>query len=102
MHPIDNDRMIAYSKRSETEANMILVVVNLDPQFTQAGWVELPLQDLDIDQDHPFQVHDLITGARYLWSGHRNFVQLNPHVVPAHVFRIRRRIRTERDFEYFL
>jgi starch synthase (maltosyl-transferring) len=37
-----------------------------------------------------------------LWHGARNFVQLDPSHVPAHVFRLRRRVRTERDFDYFL
>ena len=50
----------------------------------------------------PFQVHDLLTGARYLWQGARNYVRLDPAAAPAHMFRVRRRVRTERDFEYFL
>jgi starch synthase (maltosyl-transferring) len=36
-------------------------------------------------------VHDLLSDARYTWQGGRNFVQLDPNVVPAHVFRLRRR-----------
>ena len=51
---------------------------------------------------HPFQVHDLLTDARYLWSGPRNFVLLDPMRVPAHIFRLRHRVRTEQDFDYFL
>jgi starch synthase (maltosyl-transferring) len=47
-------------------------------------------------------VHELLSGARYTWRGAKNYVQLNPHVVPAHIFRIRRKVRSERDFEYFL
>ena len=50
----------------------------------------------------PYQVHDLLSGARYLWHGARNFVQLDPATTPAHIFRLRRRVRTERDFDYFL
>ena len=49
-----------------------------------------------------YQVHDLLSDSRYLWHGPRNFVELNPSVVPAHIFRLRRRVRTERDFEYYL
>ena len=30
------------------------------------------------------------TNARYVWRGERNYVSLDPHVCPAHVFRIRR------------
>ena len=49
-----------------------------------------------------FQVHDLLTGARYFWQGSRHYIELDPAVTPAHIFRVRRRVRTERDFDYFL
>jgi starch synthase (maltosyl-transferring) len=29
-------------------------------------------------------------------------VELNPQIVPAHIFVVRRKVRTERDFDYFL
>src|SRR5439155_1001532 len=48
-----------------------------------------------------FQAHDLLSDARYLWLGARNYVELNPQISPAHLFRLRRRQRTERDFDYF-
>jgi starch synthase (maltosyl-transferring) len=47
-------------------------------------------------------VHDLLADSRYVWNGSRNYVELNPEQGPAHVFRLRRRIRTEHDFDYFL
>src|SRR3989440_614178 len=47
-------------------------------------------------------LRELITGARYLWNGPRNFVEINPHSMPGQVFRFRRRVRSEHDFEYFL
>ena len=47
-------------------------------------------------------MHDLLGGARYEWHGARNYVELDPFVVPAHIFRVRRRVRTEHDFDYFL
>jgi starch synthase (maltosyl-transferring) len=100
-HRVDNDRIIAYTKTSEDGTNVILTVVNLDPHVTQSGWVELPLKELGIDPAQPFQVHDLLGEGRYLWQGPRNYVELNPHVLPAHIFRVRRRIRTEADFEYY-
>jgi starch synthase (maltosyl-transferring) len=101
-HPVDNEYLICYSKQTEDASNMILVVVNLDPHHTQSGWVELPEDILAESQAAPYQVHDLLSDGRYLWHGRRNFVELTPHVVPAHIFRIRRRVRTERDFEYFM
>jgi starch synthase (maltosyl-transferring) len=97
----DNDQLIAYTKTAE-DGSGVLVVVNLDPHHVQSGWVTLDPAELGVETDRPFQVHDLLSGARYLWSGRRNFVQLDPTRAPAHVFRIRRRVRTERDFDYFL
>ncbi len=86
----------------------MLVVVNLDPHHLQSGFVELPLDELEIDPQQPYQVHDLLTDARYLWHGPRNYVELRPgnDLMPvgsqAHVFAIRRRVRTEADFDYYL
>jgi starch synthase (maltosyl-transferring) len=101
-HAIDNEQLIAYSKASEDLSNVVLVVVNLDPHHVHSGWLEVPIDDLGLDPAQPYQVHDLLTEARYFWSGRRNFVEVDPRTVPAHVFRIRRKLRTERDFDYFL
>jgi starch synthase (maltosyl-transferring) len=100
--PVDNERLIFYGKTTPDLSNILLVVVNLDPHHTQAGWVEVPLTELGLDERQPYQVHDLLGDARYLWHGSRNYVSVNPHAAPAHIFRVRRRVRTERDFDYFL
>jgi starch synthase (maltosyl-transferring) len=47
-------------------------------------------------------MHDLLTGARHLWQASRNFVRLDPARSPAHIFRLRRRVHREQDFDYFL
>jgi len=99
-HETDNDEILCYSKAAGD--NIVLTVVSVDPHNPQSGWVDLDLAALKLDANRPFQVHELLSGARYTWHGPRNFVQLNPHIVPAHLFRIRRKVRTERDFEYFL
>jgi len=101
-HAVDNDELVAYSKTSRDGKNLVLVVVNLDPHHTQSGWLELPLERLGVEPDRPYQMHELLTGARYLWHGSRNFVEIDPRHVPAHLFRLRRKLRTERDFDYFL
>ena len=101
-HSVDNESLICYSKSNEDLSNIVLVVANLDPHHVQSGWVELTLPGLALDADKPFQVHDLLSEARYLWHGPRNFVQLDPAASPVHVFRLRRKVRTEHDFDYFL
>lgn len=100
-HMMDNEQLICYSKATANLANVILVVVNLDPNYTQAGWTHLHLDQLGLDLLHPFQVHDLLSGAHYLWHGPRNYVELNPHRMPAHIFRIRSSLHTEQDFDTF-
>jgi len=101
-HPVDNDQLIAYSKSAEDGSGTVLVVVNLDPRHTQSGWVELPLEEFGLSAAAPFQGHDLLSGARFLWQGRRFFVELDPSAVPAHIIRLRRRVRTEKDFDYFM
>ncbi len=101
--PTDNDSLIAYIKATPDLSDILLVVVNLDPNHVQSGWVRLPIFDLGLaaDPGQTYQVHDLIGDSRYLWHGESNFVQLDPHASPAHIFRVRRKVKTERDFDYF-
>lgn len=101
-YPIGNEQLLCYAKSSEDLANTILVVVNLDPHHTQGGWLELPLGELGLEAGQPYQVHDLLGEARFLWHGPRNYVELDPKVAPAYIFRVRRRVRSERDFDYYL
>lgn len=101
-HPIDNEWLLAYSKQSSDGSNVILVIVNLSPYHVHSGWLELDLDRLGVDPARPFQAHDLLTDAHYLWQGTRNYVRIDPHSVPAQIFRLRRQVRTEQDFDYFL
>ena len=101
-HEIDNEQMVCYTKRTEDLGNIILVVVNLDPHHVQSGWVRIPLEPLQLAATDSYQAHDLLTGARFLWHGARNYVQLDPKNGPAHILRLRRRIRREQDFDYFM
>ncbi|HVH43695.1 MAG TPA: alpha-1,4-glucan--maltose-1-phosphate maltosyltransferase [Labilithrix sp.] len=100
-HPTDNDQLLCFSK-SDGQDNVVIVVVNLDNHHRHSGWIDLDLAALGIAPDERFQVHDELGEARYQWTGPRNYVELDPSIMPAHVFRVRRKIRTEHDFEYFL
>lgn len=99
---IDNEQILAYTKQNEDGGNVILTVVNLDPYHVQSGSVELPVEELGVGPQQPYQAHDLLGDGRFLWQGVRNYVELNPKVSPAQIFRIRRRLRTEQQFEYFM
>jgi starch synthase (maltosyl-transferring) len=121
-HPTDNEQLLCYSKvvprhdegdagappadarrhaDGDTSDEPILVIVNVDPHHRHAGFVDLDLDALGIDPDAPYLMHDLLGGGRFRWQGRRNYVELDPHITPVHVFAIRRRVRTESDFDYF-
>ena len=99
---IDNEQLIAYLKMDAASGNVILTVVNLDPHQPQSGHLDLDIAALQLDADQPYQVHDLLSEQRYIWRGRYNYVMLDPERAPAHVFRLRRRVRSERDFDYYL
>jgi starch synthase (maltosyl-transferring) len=89
-HPVDNERLICYSKRTEDHSSVMLVVVNLDYRYKQSGWVNLSLEELGLDADRTYQVRDLLADTAYKWRGPRNYVDLDPQKVPAHVFQVMR------------
>jgi starch synthase (maltosyl-transferring) len=81
---------------------VVVTVVNLDPYNVQSGMVLLDPESIGVDAAHPFQMHDLLSNERFLWQGRHHYIRLDPHNVPAHVFVVRRRLRDERDFDYYL
>jgi len=101
-HATDNEALLCYTKTDPDGDDSIVVVVNLDPHHAQTGWVDLSAGNLARDAAQPYQAHDLLSGSRFIWHGIRNFVALDPVTTPAHIFRLRQRVRSERDFDYFL
>jgi len=87
-HDIDNAQLLCYSKRSVEFNNLVLVVVNLDFHSKQRGMLTLPLAELGLSADRPYQLHDQLTNARFEWQGARNFVELDPST-PVHLFVVR-------------
>jgi starch synthase (maltosyl-transferring) len=87
-HATDNDSIICYSKRSNDGSNLIVVVVSLDYHKIEHGFIELPLAEWGIDAGRTYEVHDLLGGQRFDWQGTRNFVELDPSKLPAHIFRV--------------
>jgi len=98
----DNEYLLFYGKATGDLSSIILIVVNLDPFHTQSGWVKVPLEGFEIDPRQPYLVHDLLSDDKYIWQGERNFVMLNPQVLPANIFRVRKRLKKEMDFDYFM
>jgi starch synthase (maltosyl-transferring) len=99
---IKNDQLLAYYKATGDYSNIVIVVVNLDPNHMQAGWLKLPLEELGIDKDHTYMAHDLLTDQKYIWQGESNYVELDPQRSPAHIIRVNKQLHREQDFDYFL
>lgn len=87
-HDTDNDQILCYTKTEKEKENNLILVVSLDPNHSQTGWVKIPLRDLGIAGEESFTVHDLLTGAKYVWQKEWNYVALHPQAIPAHIFRI--------------
>ncbi|MEM1023618.1 MAG: alpha-1,4-glucan--maltose-1-phosphate maltosyltransferase [Myxococcota bacterium] len=98
-HNTSDDAVICFTKSCDED--VVLVVANVDPTGARSAWIELDTEALGLDTGRPYQVHDMLGEERFLWSGARNLVQLDPRVQPAKIFRIRHRIRSEADFEYY-
>ena len=101
-YPVDNEQLLCYGKATEDNSNIILVAVNLDPHHAHEGWLQLPAGEFGIGTTETYQVHDLLGDGHYLWQGPRNFLRLDPASSPAQIFLLRRRLRSERDFDYFM
>ncbi len=98
----DNEALLFFGKTTEDLSNMIMVVVNLDPFHTQSGWVRVPIHEMGIDPNQPYLVHDLLSDDKYIWQGEKNYVELNPQILPANIFRVRKKLKREMDFDYFM
>jgi len=83
-----NDQILAYSKVSHDGADVVLVVVNLDPFAVQEDTLWLDLERLGLPWDTPFEVHDELSGETYVWSGPAPYVRLSPEN-PAHILHLR-------------
>jgi starch synthase (maltosyl-transferring) len=99
---VDNEMIICYGKMTDDMSNVTIMLVNLDPYHTQSGWVSLPLEDLQIEPSQSFLLHDQLSDDKYIWQERRNYIELDPRVMPAHILRLHRRLRRETDFDYFM
>jgi starch synthase (maltosyl-transferring) len=86
----ENEAILFYGKMTPARDNIILVVVNLDPFRKQDSYLDVPIDEFGEMEGDTYQVHDLLSDARYTWRGRRNYIELDPEIQPAHIFRVRR------------
>ena len=83
-HDINNDNLLFFSKHEQ--GNLLLIVVNLDPDNQQSGLTDFPFWEFNLPEN--YKVHDLLTDEVYYWNGSENYVSLNPASQVVHVFRV--------------
>ena len=88
-HPIDNDQLIAYSKRTEDRSDRVLTIVSLAPNKVLRGTLELDTADLWLDPERPIEAEDLVGGKVEIWKGRRIAIEIDPAILPARVFHLR-------------
>jgi starch synthase (maltosyl-transferring) len=78
----ENEQLLAYARRSD--ADVLIVCVNLDPFATQEG---LSIVPSSLELADTFTVQDLLSGQSYLWRNGGNYVRLGPG--QSHIMQVR-------------
>ncbi|WP_447529610.1 alpha-1,4-glucan--maltose-1-phosphate maltosyltransferase [Vreelandella sp. TE19] len=86
-HPIDNDRLLLFSKATPSRDNVVLVAVNLDPFDAQEGTFELPFALFDQPDDGALFGEELMSGKRVHWHGRWQSLRLE-QALPFTVWRV--------------
>ncbi len=81
-----NDQLLCYGKTDDEKKNRVFIAVNMDPDNTHGSWIKVPVKEMGISPDRDYYVHDQLTGNKYTWNGEWNYIELNPAVIPAHIF----------------
>ncbi len=95
VHHSDDDSILVFSKFAKGPGDgrhgddLMIIVVNVDPHATRETTVRLDMPALGMDWHDRFTVHDELTDESWTW-GEQNYVRLDPHQQPAHIFTVRR------------
>jgi starch synthase (maltosyl-transferring) len=85
---IENQNIIAYVKATEDLSDIVLIVVNLDANARQSGFVQLPVDFLKLNTHINVKLHDIIMDEYYTWTQEWNYVELDPYKMPFHLFKL--------------
>jgi starch synthase (maltosyl-transferring) len=89
-HVADDPQVLWYSKATPGNDDVVFVAANLDCFATHACMVDVPIHELGIGPDEPYDMHELLSDATYQWRGPRGYVELDPARDPVQVFVLRR------------
>ena len=86
----NDPNILAYAKISSDRANVVIIVVNLDPHGAHEDTVELPLAEFGIGPDAAYSLDEAFTGRATACRGAYQRFHLDPAINPALVFCLRR------------
>jgi len=88
-HHSSKDALLVYSRVSPGDDDVVLCVVNLDPDHWQEDTLTLDLGALGLPYDEAIEAHDELTGETFTWHGAHPYVRLDPAEQPGHVLHLR-------------
>jgi len=90
-HYSDQPDVLCFSKRTSPDfagvPDIVVVVVNLNPNETREATVWLDSAALGLDAAAGFRVTDELSGQEFSW-GLGNYVRLDPATAPAHILSV--------------
>jgi starch synthase (maltosyl-transferring) len=94
IHWSDDDAILVYVKHldgalsPDGRADTIIVVVNTDPHSVRETMVHLDTRVWGVEPGEPYEVEELLTGARWQWADH-NYVRLDAFTEPVHILHVK-------------
>lgn len=100
--PCSSDSMLVFLKTTPDDRDTLLIAITLDPFQPRSGRLDLPLEELGLIEGRPFLLADELSGERFIWHDRHPTLELNPHTQPARILSLKRTLKREHDFDYFL
>jgi starch synthase (maltosyl-transferring) len=85
---IEDPNIIAFLKMTDDRSNILMIVVNLDPNGKHSGYIQIPKDKLGVGSKINIKLLDLITEEHYTWTQEWNYVELEPNKMPFHIFKL--------------
>ncbi|MGQ0503263.1 MAG: alpha-1,4-glucan--maltose-1-phosphate maltosyltransferase [Panacagrimonas sp.] len=89
-HAADNEHVLCYSKQVPGDDSLLLVAVSLDPLYPQGAHFEVPLEQLDLEDDAVLEVEELMSRQKLRWQGRRQHWYFEPRQMPFAIWRLSR------------
>src|SRR5262249_49378698 len=83
-----NKPVIAYGQALPWHEDMVFGVISLDPRQPQETSFEIPLWEWNLPDSAALQAEDLMTGRRFALYGKRQWLRLEPAVLPFAIWRL--------------